>query len=395
MSFTALVIVCAAGFAAPLLLGFAPRIRVPAVVVEIVAGILIGPAGLGWVTIDEPIRVLSVIGLAFLLFLAGLELDLHVLKGPRLTRALLAFGASCAIAGAITATMKAAGLVQSASIVATILVAAAIGMIVPVLKDAGEIASDFGQLNIASASIADFGTVLLLSFFFSRAVTNPSAKAILIATFVLLTIVAVVAIVAAEHWARLGGVLVKLQDSTAQIRIRGAFLLLVAFAAIAERLGLELVLGAFVGGTLLSGLDRDYQRTHPKLHEKLEAIGFGVFIPVFFVATGIQFDAGALFANASTLARVPIFFVALWVVRGLPSILYIPIVGRRRAFVTSLLQATSLPFIVAASRIGLDLKLLTATNAAALVAAGLLSVLVFPALAVIVLRASAATAQTG
>jgi Kef-type K+ transport system membrane component KefB len=390
MSFTALVIVAAVGFAAPLLLGLAPRVRVPAIVMEIVGGIIIGPAGLGLVTIDQPVRVLSVIGFAFLLFLSGLELDFGILRGPRLVRAVFAFACSCAIAAVLAAAMKAAGLVESVPLVATILVAAAIGMVMPVLKDAGEIASDFGQLNIALASIADFGTVLLLSFFFSREVTNPAAKAMLIGAFVALTAVAVIAIVAAEHWRPLGDVLIKLQDSTAQIRIRGAFLLLVAFAALAERLGLELVLGAFVAGALLSVLDRDWERTHPKLHEKLEAIGFGVFIPIFFVATGVQFDARALVADVGSLARVPIYFLALWAVRGLPSVLFVRPFGARRAFITSMLQATSLPFIVASARIGVELKLLTPTNAAALIAAGLLSVLIFPAMSLSFLKSGPA-----
>ncbi len=389
MSFTALVIVCAVGFTAPLLLGLAPRVRLPAIVLEILAGIAIGPSGLGWVAVDPPIRVLATIGLAFLLFLSGLELDVELLRGPRLKVALLAFALSCAIALAVSSGLQAVGIVQSTLLVAVILLATALGVVAPVLKDSGEIASEFGQLIVASASIADFGTILLLSFFFSREAASPATKLILIGGFGVLTIFVVVAMTAAERWARLGGVLVKLQDSTAQLRIRGAFLLLVAFAALAERQGLEVILGAFIAGALLAVLDRDYQQTHPKFHEKLEAIGFGVFIPVFFVSTGLQFDAKALFADAATLARVPIFLVALFAVRGLPALLYRPLVGQQRAVVAGLLQATSLPFIVASTKIGVDLGNLSTTNAAALVAAGLLSVIVFPATAMALLQRAA------
>src|SRR5262249_42049236 len=211
---------------------------------------------------------------------------------------------------------------------------------------------------------------------------NPMTKLVLIGAFVALTLVVLVAIFTAEHSARIGAVLVRLQDSTAQIRIRGAFLLLVAFAALAERLGLEVILGAFVARALLAVLDRDYAATHPRFHEKLEAIGFGVFIPVFFVSCGLQFDSKALFADTGTLLRVPVFLLALVAVRGVPALLYRPLVGSTRALVAGLLQATSLPFIVAAAKIGVQLGQLTRTNAAALVAAGLLSVVIFPMTAV-------------
>lgn len=386
MNFTGLVIVCLVAFAAPVLLGLVPRLRLPAVVLEILAGIAVGPAGLGWVAIDQPIRVLSIIGLAFLLFLAGLELDIRLLRGPRLKAALAAFALSGLLAFATAAGLQAAGLVQAPLLVAVMLSATALGIVAPVLKDAGEGASEFGQLVIAAASIAEFGAVLALSLLFSRETDNRSAQLLLVGGFVVLTTIAVAAMTVAERSGRLGAVLLRLQDSTAQIRIRGAFLLLIAFAALAERLGLEVILGAFVAGALLAVLDHDYARTHPKFHEKLEAIGFGVFVPVFFVTSGLQFDAGALFADAGTLARVPIFLVALAIARGLPAWLYRPLVGGSRAVVAGLLQATSLPFIVAATSIGIELGALTSTNASALIAAGLLSVLIFPMTALTLLR---------
>src|SRR5258705_11364168 len=159
-----------------------------------------------------------------------------------------------------------------------------------------------------------------------------------------LTVVVIVALTMAERSARLAETLLRLQDSTAQIRIRGAFLLLVTFAALAVRLGLEVILGAFVAGALLAVLDPDYKQTHPKFHEKLEAIGFGVFIPVFFVASGVQFDARSLFADSSTILRVPLFLAALLVLRGVPALLYQARIGRPLSRVAGLLQATTLPF---------------------------------------------------
>lgn len=382
MSFIGLVIVCAVAFVAPLVSHAIPRVRIPAIVLEILAGIVIGPTMLNWVQVDEPIRVLSMLGLSFLLFLAGLELELKLLVGRRLKVAATGFVVTMALAYGISLGLRALGLVESTLLVAICLSATALGIVAPVLKDAGESSSEFGQLVIAAASIADFGTILALSLLFSREAGSPGAKLVLIGGFVVLTVVIVAAMVAAERWSALTTSLIQQQDSTAQIRIRGAFVFLVGFAAIAGRLGLEVILGAFVAGALLALLDHDYARTHPKFHEKLDAIGYGVFIPVFFVATGLQFDTGALFASASTLARVPIFLAALVVVRGAPALLYRPLVGSRRAVVAGLLQATSLPFIVATTTIGLELHELTAPNASALVAAGLLSVIVFPMTAV-------------
>lgn len=389
MSFVGLVIVCAVAFVSPLVSNAIPRVRIPAIVLEILAGVLIGPAVLGWVVVDEPIRVLSVIGLSCLLFLAGLELDVKLMVGRRLRVAAMAFVASAAMAYVIALGLHAAGLVESTLLVAICLSATALGVVAPVLKDAGESASEFGQLIIAASSIADFGTILLLSLLFSRESGSLADKLVLLGGFVLLTVCIVIAMAFAERWKGLSAALATLQDSTAQIRIRGAFLLLVGFAALAGRLGLEIILGAFIAGALLSVLDHDYQRTHPRFHDKLEAIGFGVFVPVFFVASGLQFDVGSLFADAGTLLRVPLFLATLLVVRGLPALLYRPLVGSSRAVVAGLLQATSLPFIVAATTIGLELQALNKANASALVAAGLLSVVIFPMTAVALLRRDA------
>ncbi len=123
----------------------------------------------------------------------------------------------------------------------------------------------------------------------------------------------------------------RLQDTTAQIRVRGAFLLMAAFVALAENLGLEVILGAFTAGAILSLVDRDALMTHPHFHTKLEGAGFGFFIPVFFVGVGSTFDLDALTASASTLLRVPLFLVALLLVRGLPALLYRGLIGTRRS----------------------------------------------------------------
>jgi Kef-type K+ transport system membrane component KefB len=355
-------------------------------VLEIVLGIILGPAGLGWVEIDEPVEVFSVVGLAFLLFLAGLEIDLHALKGKLLRQASEGFVISLALAVASAFALYASGIADSPLLIAVILSSTSLGVIVPVLQDSGEARSPFGQLVIAAASIADFASVLLLTILFSREATGTDTKLILIGVFVLVLVVVAVTVARAERSTVVSGVLRRLQDTSAQIRVRGAFVLLIGMVALAEQLGLELILGAFAAGAILNHLDMDNEMTHPEFRAKLTAVGFGVFIPVFFVASGIRFDLDALFADASTIASIPAFLAALLVARGLPAMLYRGDFGQRRARAAALLQATSLPFIVAATQIGQDLGVIDAAASAAFIGAGLLSVLVFPISALALLR---------
>ena len=386
LDLSGLVLVVAVAFAAPLVLGLAPALRLPSVVLEIVAGIAIGPSGLGWVEVDQSIDVLALVGLAFLLFLSGLEIDFEKLRGRQVGLAALGFAASLGIAVIVGLALSAAGRADTPLLIAIILVATSLGVVVPVLKDAGLASSAQGQLVIAAASIADFGAVILLSLFFSREATGTGAQLVLLGGFALVAAALGFAIAGAERSRRLTGALVRLQDTTAQIRVRGAFLLLVGLAGLAEALGLEVILGAFLAGAVLSLVDRDRMMTHPRLRLKLEAAGFGMFIPIFFVTSGVRFDLDALLANGSTLVLVPVFLAALLVVRGVPALVYVRTIGSRATVVAGLLQATSLPFIVAASMIGIDLGRLDPGTGAALVAAGLLSVLCFPLGALTVIR---------
>jgi Kef-type K+ transport system membrane component KefB len=385
--FTNLLIVVGIALLAPLALGFFPRIRLPAIVLEIVLGIVVGPSGLGWVKPDLPVSILALIGLAFLLFLSGLEIDVDRLRGRILKVTAIAFVLSFGIAIVIGLGLKAGGFVKSPLFVAIVLVATSLGVIVPVLKDSGNINSSFGQLVIAAASIADFGAIILLSVFFSgKGSTDTTATLILLGLFGFVVALVGLAIAGVEHSMGLSRVLLRLQDTTAQIRVRAAFVLLIGFAALAQNVGLETILGAFAAGALLALVDRDTAMTHPQFRLKLEAVGFGIFIPVFFVTSGLRFDLNALFSNASTVARVPLFLLALLLVRGVPAIAYTRLLGRSRALIAGVLQATSLPFIVAATQIGVQIGVVTKASAAGLVAAGLLSVIIFPALGLALLR---------
>ena len=384
-SFSGLLIVVAVAFAVPFALGLLPRLRLPSVVLELVLGIVIGPAVLGWVQIDATISVVALIGLVFLLFLAGLEIEFEHLRGRVLKVTGLAWLWSFAIAVAIGYLLKAGGLVQTPLLVAVILSATSLGVIIPVLKDAGEIATPFGQLVVAAGTIADFGAIILLSVLFTGE-GGTTATLLLIGALLAMAFALYLVVTQAERSRRVMADLRRLQDTTAQIRVRGAIVVLIAFAALAERLGLEVILGAFAAGAVLTLVDRDRFMTHPLFRTKLEAIGFGFFVPVFFVSSGVRFDLDALLSGMDALVKVPVFLLALLAIRGLPALAYRADLGARRTAVAALFQATSLPFIVAATAIGLDLGLIGGGEAAALVAAGLLSLLLFPLAGLTILR---------
>jgi Kef-type K+ transport system membrane component KefB len=387
-----LLLVMAVAFAAPLILGLFPRLQLPSVVLEIVAGILIGPSVLGWAEVDQAVQVVALIGLAFVLFLAGLEIEFEKLRGPLLRLTAAGFALSFAIALAVSLLLSAGGLVDTPLLVAIILCATSLGVLVPVLKDAGEITSTFGQLIIAAASIADFGAIILLTLFFSGEGGTGSTLLLLGSLFALAAVV-LVAVRGAEHSMRIRDDLLRLQDTTAQIRVRAALVLFVGFAAVADALGLEVILGAFIAGAIVSLADRDQAMTHPDFRRKLEAIGFGFFIPVFFVSSGVRFELDALTGSTSSVVMVPVFLAALVVVRGLPAVLYRDRLGPRKAAIAGLMQATSLPFIVAATAIGQELGLIDAAGSAALIGAGLLSVLCFPLAGLVLLRRDGAVGE--
>jgi Kef-type K+ transport system membrane component KefB len=390
LSFTNLLVVMAIAFAAPLLLGLFPRVQLPSVVLEIVAGIVVGPSVLGIVEVDEAVGVVALLGLAFVLFLAGLEIEFEKLRGEVLRLTLLGFVLSFAIALVVSLGLRAGGLVDTPLLVAIILCATSLGVLVPVLKDSGEISSRFGQLIIAAASIADFGAIILLTVFFSGE-GGTGSTLLLLGALLLLAATVLLVVRGAEHSTRIRADLLRLQDTTAQIRVRAALVLLVGFAALAETLGLEAILGAFIAGAIVSLADRDEVMTHPDFRRKLEAVGFGFFIPAFFVTSGVRFDLDALSASASSLLMVPIFLLALLAARGLPAIVYRRALDARHTAIAGLMQATSLPFIVAATAIGRDLDLIDAAGSAALVGAGLFSVLLFPLGGLLLLRRGTAT----
>src|SRR5918997_7217145 len=376
-----LVVVVLVALLAPILVDLLPRVRLPGVVVELGAGIVIGPAVLDWVELDTPLQLLSSLGLAFLLFLAGLEIDLDRLRDPVTRLAGRAFLVSMVLAGLVGLGLHALGAEGGPLFLAVVLLSTSLGVVVPVLKDEDAVATDFGQLVMVAGSLAEFGSLVLLTLLFSTgaSASTPEVRVLLLVAFAVAVVVAGTAITRTWRSPWLASSLNRLDDTSAQLRVRAAIVVLVLFVTLAAHLGVEAILGAFVAGALLRAADRDRDTT--RFGTKLEAIGFGFLVPVFFVTSGIRFDLDALLGSAGALLWVLCFLVGLLVVRALPAVLYRARFGDRRSAVGGVLQATSLSFPVVAAHIGQEIGQLDAETGAALVAAGLLSVVLFPAVA--------------
>jgi Kef-type K+ transport system membrane component KefB len=380
ITFNSLLIIGGVAIAVPLLLGLVPAVKVPAVVLEIIGGVLVGPSVLGWVHLDAAVRVTADLGLGFLLFMAGYEIDLRRFDRKILALAGRAFVVSAALALLVAYGLELAGQVRDGLLVGIILMATSLGILVPILKDAGHTETVFGHLIMAAGSLAELGPLVLLSVFFSASSGNPSVELGLLAAFVAVTVVVVVVAQRIRGWGPLREVVHRLENTSSQLRVRLAITFALAFAVVAGHFGLATILGAFLAGIIVRRTGES-PASQEVLKGKLEAIGFGFLIPVFFVSTGVGLDIDALFRSTRAMILVPVFLAAMLVVRGLPALLYVRVVGRTNALAAGFMQATSLTFIVVATVIGVQTNHQRSSTATALVVAGLLSVVIYPPIA--------------
>jgi Kef-type K+ transport system membrane component KefB len=379
ISFNSLLIIAGVAVLVPVVLDLVPQLPVPEAALEVIAGIVIGPSVLGWVRVDAPVQVLRDLGLGMLLFLAGLEIDLDRLRGPLARLAVSAFAVSAVLALLCAYAFRLAGQAGQPLLLAIMLMSTSTGLLLPLLKDTGEEATEFGQLVMTAAALAEIVPILLLSLFFSAASTTPEAQLISLAIFLVLLVMSGIALSRVRRLDRVGRLLNHLADSSAQLRVRASLTLALAFGVLAFRFGFASILGAFAAGLLVRLVELSRGTPHPQFQTKMEGIGFGFLIPVFFISTGVEFQLKALLASPVALAEVPLFLAALLLVRGLPALLYVRFTGRRRAEAAGLLQATTLTFVIVATQIGLALGKITPTAATSLLAAGLLSAVLFPA----------------
>lgn len=389
ISFTGLLIVGVVAVAVPLLLGLVPAVKLPAVVLEILGGILVGPAVLGWVHLDAAVRVVSDLGLGFLLFMAGYEIDLRWFDRRLMILVGRAFAVSAVLALLVAYGFRLGGEVRDGLLVGITLMSTSVGVLVPILNDAEQTETYFGRLIMAAGSLAELAPLVLLSVFFSASSKNPATELGLLAAFVALTAVVVVVAQRIRGWGLLREVVQRLEHTSSQLRVRLVITFALAFAVVAEHFGLATILGTFLAGVIVRRTDES-PASRQEFQGKLEAIGFGFLIPVFFVSTGVGLGVTSLFHSTRAIIDVPVFLVVLLAVRGLPALLYARALGRARAIAAGFMQGTSLTFIVVATTIGVQTGHQRASTAAALVVAGLLSVIIYPPVALRILKSAGA-----
>jgi Kef-type K+ transport system membrane component KefB len=381
------LLICAA--AAPAIAGLTRRIGLSVVVVELLLGIAVGPQGLGLVSPTAgALPALATMGMAFLFFIAGLEIDLSAIRGRPLRLALVGWFCGLGLAIAIGLGMVAAGLTSSWRVVAVALMTTGLGVLVPILRDRGAIATPFGRHVLASGVVGELGPIVAISLMISRRF-SAGVQAALTTGFVVVVLVFAWLL---ARGARVPALLEPIRrglDHSGQTPIRIALVLIVALAVLAETFGMDLALGALAAGMMVGFITRGGAREHD-LHAKIDAVGFGFLIPLFFLSSGMKLDVRSIFAGTEGLTLLIAFFVALVAVR-LPLVLLLRAeLGGRGAGAVMLMSATTLSLIVVITGVAVEVGGLAPSHAAPMVGAGVLTVMLFPALGASLASVSAA-----
>lgn len=379
------MLICTIGALSPFLSDLVRRfVRLPGVVLEIGMGIAIGPQVLGWAQVDEVISVLAEIGLVLLIFLAGFEIDPDDVKGRPAKLAVGGWLVSLALGIAVASVLHALDVTKGIRFVAIGLTTTAIGTLLPILGDAGVLRSKLGVNILASGAMGELGPIVAISV--ALATDNPQRTTLVLVAFVAVTLV-VGWLATRPARPRVVELIGRTLHTSGQVGVRMCVLLCLLLVWTAGEFGLDVLLGAFAAGMLarlfLVGHQSDQEDAadhRQEVQHRLEAIGFGFFIPVFFVVSGTRFDIDALL-HVGAMLKVPLFLALFLVVRGVPALLYRNDLPRRDVLAIGLLQSSALPLLVVITGIGVETGRMHADNAAAMVGAGLLSVIVFPILA--------------
>src|SRR5215471_1109337 len=380
-----LVAVALVAALAPLVVAMLPGPRVPQVVIFLIGGVLIGPHVLGLAE-SSSIHLLANIGLGFLFLLAGYELEPHLLREQPGRLAIGGWLISAGIAVGVAAGLTAAGYIKDYVPVGLALTTTALGTLLPILRDNDMLGGRFGREVYAAGAVGELFPILIIAVFLTRR-----------GHFIALASVALVGVLAialtAIPWLTGHRVVQRIvqegQDETAQITLRGAVVLLFALLAVASRFGLDVVLGALLAGMVLRGWAHRSNMDMASLEHKFDAVGYGIFIPIFFISSGMTLDMKAI---AQDPLRMLIFFALLLIVRGLPSLLvYRRALPARQRVEMTFITATTLPLLIALVDIGQEDGVMLPATAAALVGAGVLSVLVYPLIAVTLHRSAPLT----
>jgi Kef-type K+ transport system membrane component KefB len=371
-----LVLIALAAVLAPVLSELTGAIAVPEIVIQIGLGILMGPYVLDIAHVNSVVTGLSELGLTFLIFLAGYELDLARIRGRPLRLATTGWAISLVIGLGAAFALVSTGLARDTVVVGLALTTTALGTLVPMLRDARVMDTRFGSYISAIGTVGEFGPIVAVALLLTK--KDPLLTSLLLVAFIVLA-VATVLLAARKQPPSLVHFLSRHLESSAQLPVRVALLFIVLLVLLAETLGLDVLLGAFAAGIVVRLFSAGGEIA--AVRGKLEAIGFGFLIPVFFVVSGIQFDAHVFVQDPASLWRVGLFLTLMLVARGAPVFLiYQKALTPPERVPMALLSATGLPLIVVITSIALGEGRMLPVNAAALVAAGMLSVLLFPAI---------------
>jgi Kef-type K+ transport system membrane component KefB len=378
--------IAAVAVLAPLLAEIPVGVRVPVVVLEVLLGILIGPHVLGLVEPNQFLSTMQLIGTAAMLFMAGSEIDFEKIRGPALSLALRGWMASVVLAIAAAAVLQVARHSDDLIMVTIALTTTSLGALLPMLRDDGQLESPFGRLLLAAGTVGEVGPIVAVSLALSGRYTTAQEFGFLVAFLALVGLSAAVGIAARPP--RLLALLERTMHASTQLPVRLALFVVTALFVLATEFGFEGILGAFAAGMVIGLVTRGEEGETFRV--KVDAVCFGWFTPFFFVGTGIQFDPGALARDPTTIFMTPAFLLLFLLVRGAPVLLYRAALPRAERPSFGLCSSVaSLGLVVVITEIGLRSKSMSPDIAQALIAASLLSLLLFPALSAALLPKAA------
>jgi Kef-type K+ transport system membrane component KefB len=359
------LIIVAIAAAAPFVCEWPRTVRLPLVVLEIVLGILVGPHVLGWAESGPTIQVFSNFGMAFLFFMAGFEINFQAIRGRPISLTGAGWLVSLGLGLGIGFALQGCGIVESGLIVGAALTTTALGTLMPILRDARELPTRFGAYAVAAGAIGEFGPILVIATLLAGAEGGHGGSLALMAAFAAITLVgAWVALTFRPP--RIILVLQEKMHTSAQLPVRVAILALASLVFLARQFGLDSIMGAMAAGVVVAltapGEHGD------ELRHKLDS-------------------------SATALWQLPMFLIFFLIVRGLPALFVWTDLDAASRLALALLSATQLPLVVAIAEIGQRSGRLQSETAAALVGAGMVSVLLFPAAALALRRSRMQAAE--
>ena len=382
-----LVIVACAAIAGLVVMLLSPKLTIPVVVVELILGILIGPQVADIAQVDPTTDFLGNLGLGMLFFFAGYEIDFDRIEGRALRLGAAGWALSLGIAYGVGGLLALGGIVVSYLYTGSAMATTAIGTLIPILSDAGEMRTRFGSYLLAAGAVGEFGPILLVTLILSTA--NPVHESLILILFVALAVFT--GVLAVRSAWRGWPLIERTFETSSQLAVRLAVVLVFGLVALAAELGLDLLLGGFVAGMITRVALRG--REVAVFDSKLTAVGYGLLIPFFFVTSGMAFDLDALTGSTEAALKVPLFLALFLVVRGTPALLfYRGVLAARERLALALFCATELPLVVAITTVAIDEGHMHSDTAAGLVGAAIISTLVFPLIALRLRRDPATTA---